>query len=167
MRTSFRNLEKRLSRIERQVQPAAPCNCRMVTHFHNSDCLAAILDKTPRQCPVHGFREMGFFWWKPPSNPIVDEDNEICPCPPHPWRSFVLGPKPHTREGHEAARQAWENMPRETRYNLQQDNDRTNALVAAYHEAREQWILKTGRRLPSKRELFAQVWRRYGKQVPR
>src|SRR5438270_8911066 len=82
MRTSFHDLERRISRIERQIQPPAPCNCRLVTHFHNAHCLAAILEKTERKCPVHGFREMGFLFQRSCPYPVVDEDNQFCPCPP-------------------------------------------------------------------------------------
>src|SRR5438270_10331073 len=92
MRTSFRDLDKRISRLEMLLDPPEPCNCRVETRFHSSNCLASILEKTIRECPTHGFREMGFFFWTPSQYPLADEDNQICPCNPHPWRSLVLGP---------------------------------------------------------------------------
>ena len=74
MRTSFRELENRLSRLERRLDPPAPCNCRLITRFHDANCLAAILEKTERKCPVHGFREMGSLFMWSPQYPLVDED---------------------------------------------------------------------------------------------
>jgi len=167
MRTTFRDLEKRISRLEMLINPPELCNCRVETRFHDSNCLAAILEQTIRECPVHGFREMGFFFWTPSQYVILDEDNEICPCAPHPWRSFVLGPRPHTWEGHEAARQDWANMPDDNGFNLQLDRDRADTLLAAYDDTREQWTLKSRRRLPSQKELMKQNWSRYGKKSPR
>ena len=112
MRTSFRDLEKRLSRIERRLDPPAPCNCRLITRVHDANCLAAILEKTERKCPVHGFREMGSLFMWSPQYPLVDEDNQFCPCPPHPWRSLQLRGESVTKEERDAAMQAWHDMPR-------------------------------------------------------
>lgn len=166
MRNSFRDLEKRISRIERRVQPPTPCNCRTVARYHDANCLAAILEKTPRECPVHGFREMGFFFWVPPSDPLFHEDNEVCPCPPHPWRSFQLSGGPYTKEARDAAMDAWQDMPREPSHNVEENRARTDAVFQAYLEQKEQWLRKTGRRLPSLEELRDQ-WERAGKRPPR
>ena len=166
MRNSFRDLETRLSKLEQQMAAPTPCNCRGETRFHNSRCLEIVLEKTVRECPVHGFREMGFFFWTASQYPILDEDNQFCPCAPHAWRSFLLGPKPLTWEGNRAANQAWEDMPKEN-YDITTEGIRTDALIEAYHVARNQWIDKTHRRLPSNAELRKQAWKRAGKRPPR
>jgi len=153
VRTTFRDLEKRLSRIEQRVHPTVPCNCRMVTHFHNADCLAAILDKTPRQCPVHGFREMGFFWQTSDPYPINDGDNQFCPCPQHPWRSFQLSPEPATKQRSSTAMQAWQDMPRAAPRNFEENRGRTNALSEGYWKQKDEWVRTTGRQVPSLEEL--------------
>ena len=161
MRTSFRDLDKRLSRIERRLDPSASCNCRMITHFHNADCLAAILKNTDRKCPVHGFREMGGLFYRPPQYPLVLEDNQFCPCSPHPWRSLQLRRDSATKEDCADAMQAWQNMPPAPKSNFQENSDRTKALFKAYDEERGQWIRKTGRRLPSLEELRKVTAKRY------
>jgi hypothetical protein len=163
MRTSFQNLDKRLFRLERLLDPPSPCNCRLITCFHNADCLAAILEKTERKCPVHGFRGMGALFQRPPQYPLVDEDNQFCPCPPHPWRSLQLRRNSATTEDSAVAMQAWHDMPPAPESNFQENSDRTRALWRAYDEERHQWIRKTGRQLPSFEELKKMQAKRYRK----
>jgi hypothetical protein len=102
-------LEKRLSRVEQQLaertEEPVVCNCRSATSFHSGKCLNAILQRVSRVCPVHGFRELGFFMFSSKQYALNSEDNQFCPCPPHPWRSFVLNGL-HTWEGNQAAREA-------------------------------------------------------------
>ena len=161
MRTSLFALDKRLSRIERRLDPSAPCNCRMITHFHDADCLAAILKNTDRKCPVHGFREMGGLFYRPPQYPLVHEDNQFCPCSPHPWRSLQLRRDSATKEDCADAMQAWHDMPPAPERDFHANSDRIKALWHAYDEERDQWIRKTGRRLPSLEELRKMTVKRY------
>jgi hypothetical protein len=107
----------------------------------------------PRVCPIHGFRDLGFFLWMPLRFPLLCEDNQYCTCPPDPWRSFILSGVPRTREGHyialEASRKVWGNP-----LNLGEDNKRARAMEEKYWETRQQFIDKTGRQLPGKRQLM-------------
>ena len=162
MTITFRDLEKRLAGIERRVQPTGPCNCRLVTRFHDADCLAAILDKIPWQCGVHGFRELGFFLQTPPQYPITDEDNQFCRCPPHPWRSYRLSSQPPTKERSKAAMQAWQDMPPAPPGNFEEHRARTDVLLEPYWKQKGEWVRKTGRKLPSleeRRKLQAKRYR--------
>lgn len=137
-----KELEKRLARIEKRVAEKTKtnkiCNCRGETRFHNAPCLAAILKGASRVCPVHGSRELGFFWWTSKQYPLRPEDNPICPCPPHPWRSFLLSEGPHTWEGHDAARKAACELPPDPTFNFQEDKRRMGELFAEYFAARQQ-----------------------------
>ena len=166
MRTSLRALDKRLSRIERLLDPPSPCNCKAETRYHNAHCLATILWKSERECPIHGFREMGFFFWTPAKFPLVREDDQFCPCAPHPWRSFVLGPKPLTWEGHHAAKRLSEQMPEQPNF-LEDERELTDLIVGAYVVEQEEWMNRTGRRPPSKKQIIKESWKRYGKKPPR
>jgi hypothetical protein len=166
VRTSFRDLDKRLSRLERLLDPPSPCNCRCETRFHNSHCLLTVLWKADRDCPVHGFREMGFFFWTPTGFPIVDEDNQFCPCAPDPWRSFLLGPRPLTWEGHYAARKAAAEMPEEPCF-IEDEKVLIEAIIDAYVLEKEEWMNRTHHRLPSKKQIIKQTWKRYEKKPPR
>ena len=131
-------LEKRISRLERywaeKKKERLVCNCRTETTFHSAPCLAALLNSIPRVCPVHGFRDLGFFCFASVKFPLVKEDNQFCPCPPHPWRSFVLSEN-RTWEGHEAARMA-EYVP-DPKYNFAENKARIEQLLAEYGEARQ------------------------------
>jgi hypothetical protein len=96
----WNGLEKRISRLEKRVAERTEknkvCNCRVETRFHNADCLDAVLKGMSRVCSVHGFRKLGFFFWTSKQYLLQSEDNQFCPCPPHPWRSFLLSEGPHT-----------------------------------------------------------------------
>lgn len=110
----------------------------MVTHFHNAACLEALLKNVPRLCPVHGFRDLGTLWWKPAQYGLVEEDNQFCPCPPHPWRSFVLSKGPPTWEDHHAARKAWEELPPDPTFDFQEEKRRTDEVINGYLAARRE-----------------------------
>jgi hypothetical protein len=95
-------LEKRLSRLERiltkKTEKPRICNCRVETRFHGADCLDGILKGMSRVCPRHDFRELGFFFRTPKWRGLISEDNQFCPSPSHPWRSFVMnGRQPPVR----------------------------------------------------------------------
>jgi hypothetical protein len=150
---SMRNgLENRLSRLEKRVadrtEKPTVCNCRVETRFHNADCLDAILKGIRRVCSVHGFRDLGFFFWTSEQYPLLSEDNQPCPCPPHPWRSFVLSEGPHTWEGHHAVAEAA--VQPDPTFNLQKDNRRSTEILADYYAARQQWVGKSRRQLTEK-----------------
>jgi len=140
-------LEKRLSRVEQQLaertEKPIVCNCRYRTNFHNADCLDALLKQMPRVCPLHGFRQLGFLMWAPKWYRLWREDNRFCPCPPHPWRSFVLNGL-HTWEGNQAAREACRKLPPDDHRNFREDN-RTTDAETQYYEARQQWLEKMAR----------------------
>ena len=147
-------LEKRLARMEqlvaKRMETPRICNCKVETKFHNATCLNAILERAPRVCPLHGFREFGFFMWTPPQFPVSWEDNDVCPCPPHPWSSFVLS-KDHTWEGHDAAIEAWHELPTAEASDFEENNRQTDAALATYYASRQQWLDTTGLQLPSRR----------------
>jgi hypothetical protein len=157
-------LERRICRLEKRVEEKfktpGRCNCRVVTRFHNAFCLDTILKQACRVCPVHDFREFGFFFWSPSQYPVGGEDTRFCPCPPHPWRTFLTGPHPLSWEQHKAALEAWSNHPPRNNFDLNEDNCQTSALLAEYGEAREQWLATNGRQLPSKEELVELEWKR-------
>ena len=138
------------------------CNCRVETRCHNPDCLDAILKGASWSCPLHGFRELGFFIWTSRQHPLNSQDNQFCLCPPYPWRSFLLSERPHTWEGHDAAKEASNNYPRGDYSNVQENNLRFNAMVEHYLEEREQWVEKTGRQLAQKEEIVKMHWERAG-----
>jgi hypothetical protein len=150
-------LEKRLARLEQRIEALTEepkvCSCRVETRFHGADCLGAVLKGMSRVCPRHGFRELGFFFWTPGWRTLNAEDNQFCPCPPDPWRSFLLSEAPHTWEGHDAAREACGKLSPADHSNIQEDRRRGDALLVQYLEARRQWVEKTGRQLPIREEL--------------
>ena len=146
------DLKKKISRLEKQAAKqtaeAKLCNCRYKTRYHNAECLDALLKRMPLVCPVHGFRELGRFWWTPAWSVLrtrAGDDNEFCPCPPHPWRSHALSNGPHTWEAADAAREAWLKLPPKPPSNLQEENRRAEAVAARYWEAREKWYASQGR----------------------
>jgi hypothetical protein len=156
-------IEKRVLRLERLVSKGTRkpqvCNCRIETRYHDANCLAAILNGT-RICPVHGFRELGFFFWTAKQYPLQSEDNQVCPCSPHPWRSFLLSRGPHTWEGHHAAQDAWNNLPDAHQSSIQEESLQTDATLVKYGRARQEWIERTGRELPDPEELKRLQWER-------
>jgi hypothetical protein len=165
-------LEKRLARLEKRmaerIQEAKICNCRAVTtRFHNAECLAALLKGMPLVCPVHGLRHLGRFMWTPKWALLRTreggDDNQFCPCPPHPWRSFVLSSRqgaPHTWEESYAAREASVNLPpdpildpQEGNRRVQENARRIDAMWEEYCAACQLWVEKSGRRLPTRQEI--------------
>lgn len=146
-------LERRLSRLEHVVAEMTKpriCNCRGETQYHNADCLDGLLKRMPRVCPHHSFRDLGFLMFVPRWFPLISEDNQFCPCPPDPWRSFILSEGPHTAEAKMVAVQASLKIPDQSGPD---DRLRAEVLKAKYWKAREQWIERTGRQLPSRDEL--------------
>jgi hypothetical protein len=150
-------LEKIISRLEKQAakrsQKTSICNCRAETLYHNASCLDAVLKGILRVCPVHGFRELGFFCWHSKLYPLGPESDQSCPCPPDPWRLWVrrIGPDPRTSPQY--GRPEVREVCPDPVFNLQEDNRRTGALVEEYRAARDLWIKKSGRELPSRQEL--------------
>jgi hypothetical protein len=157
-------IEKRLLRLEhlvaKRTRKPQVCNCRIETRYHNANCLAAILNGMSRVCLAHGFRELGFFFWTAKQYALQSEDNQVCPCPPHPWRSFLLSKGSHTWEGQRAAQEAWNNLADAHQSNIQEENLQTDAMLAKYGKARQEWIERTGRPLPSPQELKRLQWER-------
>ena len=170
----WNGLEKQLARIEKRLKERKEgprfCNCRVHTRFHNPDCLVAVLKGIPWTCPIHGFRNLGRFFWTPswsilwPRNEV--DDNRFCPCPPHPWRSHVLSGR-HTHEEGAAARAAWDKLPRdpildpqEAKRRLQEGNRRIDAICGEYGAACQEWFEKSGRDLTNRPELAKLIWLR-------
>jgi hypothetical protein len=162
--------EKRLLRLENKIadrerRKTAVCNCRGITRFHNANCLEATLKAMRRNCPVHYFRELGSFWWTPSHTLLVGDDNEFCPCPPHPWRAFQLKARllqgPQVWEARHKAEEAWE-LHENPPYNLEQDNKRADEVMSTYLVARQQWIASGGK-LPGAQEIAKLEWQRWGK----
>jgi hypothetical protein len=163
-----KEIEKRLSRLEKRLaektREHSICNCRVDTRFHNGPCLAAILKGASRVCPVHGFRELGFFMFAGRPYPVNAEDNQFCPCPPHPWRSFLLSDRPHTWEGHNAAREACGKQALSDNSNLRADNREGEEALGEYFEARQRWV-DSGGRLPDREERAKLQWERARKHA--
>ncbi len=157
-------LGHRLSRLERQLADrgkcVAVCTCRVTTSFHDPDCLDAILKAMPRCCPVHGFRELGFFFWRPGWVLLENGDNDFCPCPPHPWRTFLQHGFPPNQvwEERRKAEESWNHYEDPVR-NIEEDNRRTDGIVDTYLAARREWLV-SGRELPTAKEIKAMLWKR-------
>jgi hypothetical protein len=158
-----KEIERRVSRLEKSLaertRERSICNCRVGTTFHNGPCLAAILEKACRVCPVHGFRDFGCFMWSARSYPVKAEDNQFCPCPPHPWRSFLLSERPHTWEGHYAAREACIKLPMDSSSNSQEDHPQVKEVHRKYQQERQRWVESEGR-LPDREEVKKLAWKR-------
>jgi len=102
--------------------------------------------------------------WAPQSCDFPEkEDNEFCPCPPHPWRSFVLSGKP-TWEGHRTAKEASLKLQTDPSYvlkfrgedadrQIREDEVRKDAILAVYCTARQQWV-QAGHQLPNQKEIL-------------
>ena len=150
-------LEKRLLKLEncsaKKTEIPRVCSCRITTRFHNAACLEALLKGLPRNCPIHGFRELGSFLFTSSWRPLLQGDNEYCPCPPHPWRSFVLN-GPHTWEAHYAAQKAWHNFDVGPKLTLEEENRRLEVVWDQFELERQQWYEKTDRQPPSKLEIL-------------
>jgi hypothetical protein len=159
--------EKRLSRLEERAaersKQLAVCNCRVETRCHNAACLGAILKGISRVCPLHGFRVLGFFFWTSKQYLLLPQDNQFCPCPPHPWRSF-LSEGPHTWEGHDAAREAYRQLPPTPMLNYKDDKRQADLILEEYSEGRQQAV-ERGARLPDRADLVKLKWERARKHV--
>jgi hypothetical protein len=162
-----KEIEKRLSRIEKRLaertREHSICNCRVETRFHNGPCVAAILKGASRVCPVHGFRDFGLFAYVARSYLVNAEDNRFCPCPPDPWRSFLLSEGPHTWEGNYAAREACRKLPISDDSNRSEDNGKLDEVFGEYSKARRQWV-DSGGRLPDREEIKKLAWKRARKR---
>lgn len=84
------------------------------------------------------------FFWTPKWSGLRREDNQYCPCPSHPWRSFVLN-GPRTWEANHAASKAWHELPQDPVGDVQEENRRSGAIMEEYWADRERWAEKTGR----------------------
>jgi hypothetical protein len=153
-------LENRVSKLEKVAeskQGTKICNCRVQTRYHNAACLDAILKGISRVCPVHGFRDLGFFFWHSKQYPLGLGDDQFCPCPPEPWRSWVLRKGPDPRIGEQPAR---EGVQPDSVLSFEEDRRRTGSILAEYSTARQQWLDSSGRELPSRQELVKLQWKR-------
>lgn len=158
-------LEKKLSKLEKRLaeraEKLAVCNCRFRTRYHSANCLDAIMKGICRVCPLHGFRSLGLFlftpsWYPlfstPRHYPLASEVDELCPCPPHPWRSFVRN-GPRTWEEQGRAYGAWQNLPPTDRPTLQEEHQRIDFIVNAYMESFQLWVEKGEQQLPAGKNL--------------
>lgn len=148
--------ETRLSRLEQQAAERAKpgiCNCRGETQYHNANCLDGLLKRMPRVCPLHSFRDLGFLKSLPSCFPLTSEDNQFCPCPPDPWRALNLSKDTHTKEEKFEAIRASLRIPRPDQSSSLYDSVMAEVVQDSYWKARQQWIEKTGRQLPSRDEL--------------
>jgi hypothetical protein len=146
-------LEKR---VAERTEKLRICSCRFRTRFHGADCLDAIMKGICRVCPRHGFRNLGYFlytpkWYPlfstPRHYPLSSEVDQLCPCPPHPWRSSVPN-GPHSREDSTRAWEAWQNLPPTDGTDLEEENRRINLIFTAYVESYLQWVEKKKQQLP-------------------
>jgi hypothetical protein len=156
-------LDKRLSRLESLASSrlgiSKICNCRTATSFHSANCLKAILQGASRVCPTHGFRDFGFFMFAARWATLKREDNQFCPCPEDPWRSFVLN-GPRTWEAHNAAREACRQRESEQELtspprDLAEENAALDLVIGEYEHSKQRWMEETGRQLPNRDEILA------------
>ena len=153
--------ERRLSRLEalikRKLERPKICTCRAETRFHRSDCLKAILQGASRDCPTHGFRDFGFFMFAAQWSTLSPEDNQFCPCPEDPWRSFLLD-GPRTWEAHNAAREAWrqrESAPDEPLPpDFAEEHAALDHVIGEYEHSKQQRMEQTGRQVPNRDEIL-------------
>jgi hypothetical protein len=158
VRNKISRLEKRAAQ---QTQEPKLCICRWdQTRFHNAECLDALLMRMPLVCPVHGLRQLGRLWQTPTWNVLrtrIGNDNEFCPCPPHPWRSFVQRKGPRTWEERAAAYDAWHKLPEDPSFNFQEAKRRIHAVGNRYSYARWEWFDKGGHKSPNRQELLSRL----------
>lgn len=165
-------LQKRLSRLEqyvaRRTEKPLICNCKEATRYHNSACLAELLRKMPRVCPIHGFRDLHFLRLYPEGR-LLQEDRQFCPCVANPWNAFIRGPGPHTLEGLYVVQKAFckETLPghsdfdddddilREIEWEEEvQDVERGMRFIDEYDKTFGKWWWETGQgQFVSRREL--------------
>ena len=174
-------LEKRMSRIEKRLadrtKRPSVCICRSRTSYHNAKCLLAVLKGIPWVCPIHGFRNLGRFWFTPQWNILrVREggiDNQFCPCPPDPWRSHVLNGRqgvPQTSGDGSAALAAGVKLqmdafdpqsdPQEEQRLFLEESARISAVVDGYLDACYEWDATYGKELIKRPELAKVIWER-------
>lgn len=149
--------EKRLSRVEalvaKKLEPPKICTCRTDTSFHSAKCLKAVLEGASRECPTHGFRDFGFFIYCSEWCILHISDNQFCPCPEDPVRTFKIN-GPFTWEARAEAEKAASLLPRRPDYDFQKERDELEHVIAEYEESREQFVRYTGRQLPSRHEIL-------------
>jgi hypothetical protein len=186
MTNSIQNVKKgilqRQKLAAKKKQAAKICNCRSTnTTFHNAECLEAVLMHIPWLCPVHGVRQLCRFVEIASQNLLRyrgggadsgylagGDDNQFCPCPPHPWRTHVWKGLYRTDRRtdaerwaeSDAAQKAWANLPRkpvispeEWKRQREEKNRRVHAVIERYVEAVQQFN-DSGRKSPDPREIF-------------
>jgi hypothetical protein len=153
---SMSGLASRLSKIEQRfgIKTVASfiCICRARTCFHNAKCFNTLLEKLERVCPIHGFRELGMFWFMPSWRGLRREDNQFCPCQPHPWRSFALN-GPHTWEAQAKARAEWLAWQRIDNLSFDEEKLQLEAVLEKFYDARLKWYEASKRHPPSLSEI--------------
>ena len=150
--------EKRLARLEKRVaqrseernEKTSACNCRLETHYHNADCLDAILKGILRVCPVHNLRSLEPFTSTEARLPLRSGDDQFCPCPSHPQRSVLLSK--HARPL-DVLKRHYPKPPPDPTFNPQVDKRRVDAIVDKYSADCQAWVHKSGRQLPSRQEI--------------
>ena len=149
------DIKNRIARLEKfasdQAKKRLPCNCRFEIRAHNAACLQAILNGLSRVCPAHGFRQFFGFMHAAQWITLLPEDNPFCPCPPHPWREYLLSKGPHTWEMRYAAKTAPSSL---VPYNVEENLRRLAEIKLKYFSERQEWIERTGRSLPSQEEIL-------------
>jgi hypothetical protein len=158
-------LAKRILRLEKlaakRTEEPKLCNCKLRTLYHTADCLEATLKRVSPICPLHGFRQFLNFWGVPVDDLLMGgtaclswDANEYCWCPPRPPQvAITFDPN--------APEDTWEvpspeevfNREEESRRVHEEESRRLDAIIAKYRQDREDWVKKTGRRLPSLEEL--------------
>ena len=149
-------LASRLSKIEKRfgINTVGPviCICRVTTRFHNAKCFNTLLEKLERVCPIHGFRELGFFLFTASWYRLRFEDNQFCPCQPDPWRSFVLN-GPHTWEARAKARADLSTWEPHDELSFNEEKSQFEAVVEKFYDARQRYYESSQRQPPSQREI--------------
>lgn len=173
-------LEKRMSKIEKRLaertKKPSICICRTHTRYHTAKCLLAVLKGLPWVCPIHGFRNFGRFWYTPQWALLRTRqggiDNQFCPCPPHPWRSYVLDARNGVPQSWEANSAAWKAAaelpttfdppmdPQERHRLFLEEGAQIEAVVKGYWDACQEWHEKYGQELIKQPELAKVIWKR-------
>ncbi len=155
MNKALANRIARLETLATETKEARTCICRGdKTTCHDAKCLAAVLRGIPLVCPVHGWRNLGRIWviapWVVLRYRVGGDDNRFCPCPPHPWRSFVLkrvqsSNKHPSWEESAVAMEAWKNLPPDPPTDFEMLRRDLRTVLDQYSAACELWIQNSKR----------------------
>ncbi|SRR5712692_171464 len=150
--SSLHVLKNRVFRLEQRVENKAKqhlvCNCRIETKYHYREDLQTIIKvQGDLPCPVHVVRDLGVFWQTPKNMPLLQEDRELCSCPPNLRRTYLEGKGPAPpREQTVAEVQADLALLKCDPKIYQEEARRLDAVIYEYLDSFEEKLAKLGRK---------------------